>query len=58
MTTISSPTVSCRCITCMPPTISTSAVPRIVIVLTTTENSDCCQVIAMRAFIVSSPAAA
>ena len=27
-----------------------------VIVLTTTENSDCCQVIAMRAFIVFSPA--
>ena len=36
----------------MPPTITTSAVPRMVIVLTTTENSDCCQVIAMRACIV------
>ena len=39
-----------------PPTMTTSAVPTIVIVLTTTENSELCQVIAMRAFIVFSPA--
>ena len=38
--------------------MTTSAVPRIVMVLTTTENSDCCQVIAMRALIVVSPARA
>ena len=36
--------------------MTTSAVPRIVIVLTTTEKSDCCQVIAMRACIAFSPA--
>ena len=39
----------------MPPTMRTSAVPRIVIVLTTTEKSDSCQVMLMRAFITSSP---
>ena len=40
----------------LPPTMTTSAVPRIVIVLTTTEKSELCQVMAMRAFIVVSPA--
>ena len=58
MTTVRSPIVIWPRITCMPPTMRTSAVPRIVIVLTTTENSDCCQVIAMRALIVLSPAGA
>jgi hypothetical protein len=33
-----------------------SAVPRIVMVLTTTENRELCHVIAMRAFIVVAPA--
>ena len=52
MTTVRSPIVIWPRITWMPPTISTSAVPRIVMVLTTTENSDCCHVSAMRASIV------
>ena len=58
MTTVSSPTVMLPRITWMPPTTTTSAVPRMVIALTTTEKSDCCQVMAIRAFMVVSPAAA
>ena len=40
MTIVRSPIVMRPSITCMPPKISTSAVPRIVIEVTTTENSD------------------
>ena len=58
MTTVSAPTVSWPRITCTPPTTTTRPVPRIVMVLTITENSDCCHVMAIRAFIVSSPARA
>ncbi len=58
MTTVRSPIVICPRITCTPPTISTSAVPIIVTAVTLDENSDCCHVSAIRAFIVRSPAAA
>ncbi len=56
MTIVRSPTVIVPRITCMPPTTSTRPVPRIVIAPTATPKSDCDQVIAIRAFIVVSPA--
>lgn len=52
------PTVIVPAITCMPPTISTRAVPRIVVVATIRPKSPCFQVTAIRAFIVVAPAAA